>query len=241
MNGLIKCLEMFFYLILWVPCDRFLERYLNDTCIVVNNNVTSITLLYGLSMTKTIYKNMLKSSSKIAAAAFLKNELAFIESILSELKSRMTVVVVGCHDGMYYESIKKLRFNYIGIDPYTNSQRNPHILQMSFESYAKQRKQINKNQSVFIFWFNVLSHIDISAVNNCFIDGDIIINSLWGGQEADINIRNGYYSTFNDDSQQYQTVFQAAKKSHSLNNIDMQIKSIDCFYNSPNYFEVARI
>lgn len=192
-------------------------------------------------MAKNIYKNMLKDSSKIAAESFLNNELIFIEDILSGLKSRMTVVVVGCHDGMYYESIKKLRFNYIGIDPYTNSQCNPHILQMPFESYVKQRKQINKNKSVFIFWFNVLSHIDISVVKNCFIDGDVIINSLWGDQESDINTRNEYYSTFNDESQQYQTVFQAAKKSHSLSNIDMQIKSIDYFYNSPNYFEVAYI
>ena len=86
-----------------------------------------------------------------------------------------------------------------------------------------------------------MSHIDISVVKNCFIDGDVIINSLWGDQESDINTRNEYYSTFNDESQQYQTVFQTAKKSHSLSNIDMQIKSIDYFYNSPNYFEVAYI
>ncbi|WP_300005021.1 hypothetical protein [uncultured Cedecea sp.] len=192
-------------------------------------------------MVQNIYKNMLKASNKIAAASFLNNELTFIENILSGLKSRMTVVVVGCHDGMYYENIKKLRFNYIGIDPYINSQRNPHILRMSFETYAKKRREINKNKSVFVFWFNVLSHIDISVINDCFIGGDIIINSLWGNKEADINVRDEYYSAFNDKSQQYQTVFQAAKKSYSLNNIDMKFKTIDCFYNSPNYFEVAYI
>jgi hypothetical protein len=192
-------------------------------------------------MAKDIYKNMLKANSKIAASSFLNNELEFIENILSGLKSSMTVVVVGCHDGMYYECIKKFSFNYIGIDPYTRAQCNPQILQMSFESYAQQRKSINKDKAIFIFWFNVLSHINISEIKNCFIDGDIIINSLWGTQESDLNIRNTYYSTFNDESQQYQTVFQAAKKSNSLNDIDMSIKSIDYIYNSPNYFEIAYI
>lgn len=57
-------------------------------------------------MKENIYKNMLKNSSKIAASSFLRNELNFIEKTLSSIKDNTTVVVVGCHNGMYYENIK---------------------------------------------------------------------------------------------------------------------------------------
>lgn len=183
---------------------------------------------------------MLKAKSMKAASLFLENELKFIEETLSEIKTIMTVIVVGCDDGMYYESIKKYCFNYIGIDPYANNSR-PDIFMMSFESYAKQRHVINKDKSIFIFWFNVLSHIDIKSIANCFIEGDIIINSLWGKEQSDINARNKYYSTFDDKSIQYQTVLQTAKTSHSLNDIGIPFKSINDFYHSPNLFEVAYV
>lgn len=190
-------------------------------------------------MIKKIYTNMLKANSKKAASSFLDNELRFIENILSGIKSNTTVVVVGCHDGMYYENITKFHFNYIGIDPYADNNSGPHILKMSFESYAQQRKAINKDKSVFIFWFNVLSHINIDVINDCFIDGDIIINSLWGGEESDVNIRNKYYSTFDDKTNQYLAVLETAKKSNSLNELGVSFKSMNFFYNSPNFFELA--
>lgn len=184
---------------------------------------------------------MLKDKSKKAASLFLKNELRFIESTLSEIKEDMNVIVVGCYDGMYYESIKKHCFNYIGIDPYVNNKSMPNILMMSFESYAKQRHAINKDKSIFIFWFNVLSHINIESITHCFIDGDIIINSLWGKEKSDIDARNKYYSTFDDKSIQYQTVLETAKASHSLNDIGISFKSMNNFYHSPNLFEVAYV
>lgn len=194
-----------------------------------------------LNMTKNIYMNMLKDKSKNAASLFLKNELRFIEGTLSEIKEAVTVIVVGCYDGMYYESIKKYCFNYIGIDPYANNKNMPNILMMSFESYAKQRHIINKDKSVFIFWFNVLSHINIEAIADCFIDGDIIINSLWGKEESDIDARNRYYLTFDDKSSQYKTVLQTAKTSHSLSDIGISFKSMKNFYHSPNLFELAYV
>lgn len=112
---------------------------------------------------------------------------------------------------------------------------------MSFESYVKERNSINGNKSIFIFWFNVLSHIDIKLVTNCFIEGDVIINSLWGNKEQDINIRNKYYATFDDRSNQCQSVLQAAKTSKSVNDIGISFKAMNCLYTSPNFFEVAYV
>lgn len=190
---------------------------------------------------KKVYENMLKQDSTKIAREYLENELHFIKKTLSDVKEKSTVVVVGCNQEMYSDVIRKYGFYYVGIDPYTHNTNSTAIYQMKFESYAQKRSIIHQENCVFIFWFNVLSHIDISKIRDCFFKGDIIINSVWGKNKPDLYARDKYYSTFNDNTLQYKQIIRSAKKTKSLNDIGIQFQSINSYSQSPNYFEVAYV
>lgn len=184
---------------------------------------------------------MMKPFSTRMAQPFLDNELRFIRNALSDIEEKMTVVVVGCSHCMYADVVHARGFNYVGIDPYVCDSGMSSVLAMTFEQYARQRQHINPEKCLFIFWFNVLSHIDIKSADTCFKEGDIIINSVWGTNAPDIEARDKYYASFDDRSALFREIFEKAKRSSTLLDIDLPFRSVMSYSECPNYFEIARV
>lgn len=190
---------------------------------------------------KRIYRNMMKPVSTQMARTFLDNELSFISRVLAGIEENITVVVVGCSRRMYADVVHARGLDYIGIDPYASGSDTSCILPMTFEQYALQRRHLHPEKCLFVFWFNVLSHIDITSAGQCFVPGDIIINSVWGTNAPDTQARDKYYASFDDGSALYQDIFEKAKKSSTLLDMNISFQSVMFYSESPNYFEIARV
>lgn len=106
---------------------------------------------------------------------------------------------------LVYESVKK----YIAIEPLADifiakqvmfvlkQLKNIDVIKNNFGDFSK--KILIKNNSIFVFHFNILSYIydPVKKINKYLKEGDILYISSWNTTESAIKVRKEYFDLIN--------------------------------------------
>ncbi|WP_213991307.1 hypothetical protein [Sodalis sp. dw_96] len=188
------------------------------------------------------YKKMLNEDSMNIARDFLNTEKDFLKCKLDLFKNYKQAVVVGCGDYNYYELIESTNISYLGIDPYAASVEGSQLIKTTFEEYLAQRN--NDESKIFIFWFNVISHLNMNIVEKSrgIRKGDVIINSTWSTKNTSKILLEKYYlSILPNDQKNSFNVDHILSRNRSIKGMLAKDSSFSTQRIKNNLFEVAII
>ena len=183
----------------------------------------------------SFFKRMLAPECLAAASQFLDNERYFLEGILDQLNRDFEFVVVGCGDSAYYELVTQKRYSYMGVDPHGADK--PWIVGSTIESFVQSRNK-QKNY-IFLFWFNVIAHINKEQLARHLAKGDILINSTWGNSKASLDLCQRYYSSVMKGGTKLVSGDNIFHSNRSLTSLNVRSEILFTEIKEPNLFELA--
>lgn len=160
------------------------------------------------------YERMLSEEAIEKASLFLDEEQHVLESFLANnvCLGSMNCCVIGGGPFQYLLQVLSFAKSYTLIEPFLDLYVTRDCLakldksskikyfNMDFETFCDTSTNVPHENTFYVFWFNVIQHINnpIHRINKIIKKGDIVFLSGWGDSNLARQVSKDYFTFVND-------------------------------------------